>query len=509
MSGRISFLLLRSTLLALIACCGFGPRDACAQFFDFETDDQLEAAPSASGDFAFFDETTSQALNGTRSLRFVEPDAVPFRSFTYEDPTGMTSGTITVWFYDADGFAPVGNPFLARWGLSIVLEDADNPADFGAVEIVDLPYGGQGYYATEGNGDRLLVNDRFDSSLPGPRAVGWHRVDFDVSTSITLISVDGNTATQVAAPGGEKNLRLRFMADSASVGGFDNWFTFAGGDTWPAPPGLVLIDDIAFNQTAPSLTSATLSFEDSPVDYDTVGSFMGPEANNNPFMHDFVNTFDVATTVAHAGTHAAYFSPGPSALKSVALDLAALDGATTQVITLHFYDALGADQGFDKVGGAVIVESGLDPADFIALEIWNAPYPLFTDVPNYYLTARPVPSGSGFYSGYFGDRAVGWHTVEIILTAASSRIVVDGIENDNGAGVIVGPGLDTNPKLRLMGDSPSLGGFNNWLDPALWTDPESPELDGLYFDNMADYVFYDDLDVPVPPNAAAVWTLYE
>jgi hypothetical protein len=99
--------------------------------------------------------------------------------------------------------------------------------------------------------------------------------------------------------------------------------------------------------------------------------------------------------------------------------------------------------------------------------------------------------------------------VEILLAADASRIRVDGVENDNGAGLIAGPGLSSNPRLRIMADSPSLGGFNNWRESSAWSDPETPELDVLYLEKYADYLFFDDLEIPVPPNAAGSWTMYE
>jgi len=439
----------------------------------------------------------------------VDPGVQSFESFTYADATDMTSGTITVWFYDTDGFAAVGNPFAAQWGLSILLEDADNPADFGAVEICDLPYS-SGYYASEGVGDRLKPNDRFYSGLPGPRAIGWHRVDFEISETISRIRVDGVLADEVAAPGGEKNLRLRIMADSATAGGFGNWFTHPDGeDSWPAQPGLVLVDDIEFSAVLPNAQTRRLDFEvDNEIpDYDTIGEFMGPEAHNVTEMLGFVHLFETTDAQAHSGANAARFAGGFKPLRKVEFDLD--DEVDEKTVLVNFYDLLGPNDDFDKVGGSIIVQSGTNPNHWIALEVWNAEYPFGGPVPNYYLTARPSPYGSGFFSGYFGDRSVGWHELKIELTADGSRMVLDGVENAAGDGVIEGPGLDDDPRLIIMADSASLGGFSSWTDSAMWTDPLSPELDVLTLEKAADYLYFDDIDLGEPArNAAVHWDLF-
>lgn len=480
---------------------------------DFETTGQLEAAIVA-GDKAMFTEVSGQSHGGgSKALRFVPPAKQSFRSFTYDEPTGMTSGTITVWFYDVLGTPAVGSPTQFAWKMSIILEDANNPSDFGAVEIANLPYGAaQPYYPTEGSVNRFASNT-LDSAINAPRSQGWHRVDFVVGTTVSLIRVDGATATRVGAPGSDKTLRLRFMADSATVGGFSNW-TSTTGSSYPADPGLIYIDDISFNESLPTAEVRTLSFEGSgaTADYDIVDEFMGPAPHSEPLMQGFVNHFDVGTTVTHpgAGANAATYTGGTPVLQSLTFDLSGLDLSSTHTATVWFYDSLGANADSDKIGGAIMVENGTDPSNFIAMEIWNFQYPFSAGDPNYYLTSRPIPATTtGFFSSYFGDRSIGWHRVDIILTETSSRILVDGIENDNATSLRLGPGLNTNPKLRIMADSPSMGGFNNYATSALWLDPSSPELNILYLDKTSDYVVFDDITVPQAVTAARQWMVYE
>ena len=64
----------------------------------------------------------------------------------------------------------------------------------------------------------------------------------------------------------------------------------------------------------------------------------------------------------------------------------------------------------------------------------------------------------------------------------------------------LGPGLNTSPKLRLMGDSATSGGFANWVGLS--------EIGGNYVASTAPYVYYDDLFIPVVLSARN-WALYE
>ncbi|MBI1293113.1 hypothetical protein GC173_18045 [bacterium] len=451
------------------------------------------------GDFA-----VSSAQNheggGAQSLAFSYPSPPRFTSFTYEVPITLTEGTISVWFQDAVGaagavFPPGGTP---EWGGSIILEDANNPADFGAVEICNLGYGGSSYFGSEGTGDRQAASDTFDTGTFGTRTVGWHQVVFTVGATQSTVSVDGNTSVQIGAPGGDKTLRLRFMIGSASNGGFGNWYTTVGEPTgWNVRlTPWVTYDDVAFTATAPSAASASLGFESGEVDSPAV--FMGPSKTDNPFMDGFVPAFGITTDVGlvHAGTQAAYFDNDILPFRSVTLDLS---GSNEGTATLWFYDSLGPDTSFDRTGGSIIIEDGSNPSNFMALEINNWPYPSSSDptpgVANYYLSGS-----AGFQSRYFGDRQVGWNRLDIVLTNGSSRFLVNGIENSQGTGVLSGPGLSTSPKLRIMADSASSGGFSNWttIDP----------LDVLYQQSSAPYVFYDEITVPAS-SSVSDWASFE
>ncbi len=485
--------------------------------FDFETDDQFDGNSEISGDLGFWVESTdyNSTASGARSLRFDGSVKEDFRSFTYDVPISLDEGSISVWFYDTVG-AGTGSSF--EWRMSIILEDADNPADHGAVEIADLPYGSLSYYGSEGSVDRLVAPDTFESGTFGVRSVGWHEVVFDVTPTVTTISVNGNTGVQVAAPGSDVGpLRLRFMADSASAGGFGNWTAAASG--FPAEPELVYIDDVTFTATAPTAATDILDFEDSDVsglgngsgdpEYDTVAVFMGPPAYNETNMQGFINSFDKSTAQSHSGTNSAAFVNGDPTFKSIVIDLSMASPGT---ITIPFYDALGQNEDFDKIGAAFIIEDGSDPSNFIAAEIWNAPYPFSETDKNYYFSARPIPFGSGFYSQYFGDRSIGWQTLEIELTNTYSRMTINAVGADaaNSNTVYDGPGLNTSPKLRIMADSPTMGGFNNWQDNTGWTDSSTPELDALYFDKGASYLYLDDVSVPLPAASGIEdWAIFE
>jgi hypothetical protein len=470
--------------------------------FDFETAGQFAANSAVSGDIAFFTETTAQALTGSYSLAFNPSAKKPFQSFTYDDPTDMESGTITVWFYDTLGPAAP----LYQWGMSILLENANDPSDFGAVEVVRTPGLGR-YCGSEGSVDRLINPDRFDSNNFPIRTVGWQRVDFDVTPTITTVRVNGVASTEIAAPGSNAGpLRLRIMADSATAGGFSNWTAATSG--YPALPGAVYIDDIRFERTAPTAAAFDFGFETSDS-IDTPAVFMGPPANNNPDKRGFFHTFEVTTAQARTGTRSAAFADNVPAFLNVEIDLSS---ATPGTITIPFYDSFGANTAFDKIGAAIMIEHGANPANFMALEIWNAPYAGGEPTPTYYLTARPIPFGTGFYSRYFGPRSVGWQTLTIDLQPTYTRFTVNGIgaNRADGNAIYDGPGLNTNPKLRIMADSPSLGGFMSWKNNTGWTDPGSPELNALYLDVATPYVFFDNISLPLPPiSNVNHWEMFE
>lgn len=506
----------RQLIPATAAVLAMSAAVASAQaVFTFESSSTFESTPpvAVTGDTQYFVRSTAQSQGtGANSLRFDYTTPPGFTSFTYDLPIALTEGTISVWFYDAVGaagavFPPAGTP---EWGGSIILEDANNPADFGAVEISNLGYGGPAYYGTEGTVDRLAINDRFDSSGSlGVRSVGWHQVTFTVGATSSTISVNGGTSTEVGAPGGDKTLRLRFMIGSASNGGFGpqekNWFlagTPSGSWNVRTTPW-VFYDDLSFTATAPAAASASIGFETGQVDSPAV--FMASPKVDVPEMRGFVPAWGVNTNASfvRTGTQSIYFDNNILPFRNIAFDLS---NATPGIATIWFYDTEGptlpANQLLAKVGGSIIMESGLNPNNFLAVEVNTWEYPVSGDptpgAPNYYLTNG---TAGGFNSRYFGNRQVGWNRVDIHLEATRSRFVVNGVENSNGAGIVYGPGLDTNPTLRIMADSASSGGFSNWRT--------IDELDTLYMQTNDPYVYYDNISLPVAPTNAQDWTMYE
>lgn len=489
-----------------VALAGNAPAEVT---FSFEEADPL-AASLISGDKASFATDSTHARTGSKSVRFVGGPPAPFESWTYDVPFAITSGTITIWFYDARGESAVNfNPAAARWGGSVILEDADNPSDFGAVEICEFAYGGPAgaYYATEGSVDRGVAGDRFDSnSLPG-RTVGHHKIEFVVGPAETIVKVDGQAADEIRAPGGDgRTLRLRIMADSATAGSSGNWVTSTATGPRVTLTPWIYYDDLSFDAELPAPASHTMGFEvvSGTAEYDTAGEYMVAPAHDNPNMAGFVNQWDVitSTAVARSGERAAYFAHPPATFQSLVFDLSAAAPGTTA--TVWFYDAEGPSTVFDKFGGSVIVESGLNPAEFLAVEIWNAPYPYGGGTPNYYLTkgSAGTPNSGMLYSRKLGDRGIGWHKVEIGLYADYSLLFVDGETDAEGTGIILGPGLDKSPKLRLMADSATSGGFSNWVGV--------DELQTAYVQSTDPYIFYDDITLPVAGNTSvADWAIYE
>ncbi len=504
----------RSKIALTLLIAGLIPTIAMSEItFDFESVDQFNGNTAVSGDINLWEESTDVALTGSSSLRFTGAQPVPFRSFTYDLPIDIEEGTVSVWFYDTVGQG-TGS---FTWGGSIILEDANNPGDFVALEINDLPYAGAPgslpYHASEGVVDRGLSADKYDSDSLAIRSVGWHQVVFTIAGGETSISVDGSpVADEVAGPGSlGTDLRLRFMADSASAGGFGNWTTATEG--YPAPANLVYFDDVTFSATAPSADTASLDFEDDngsgDPEYDTLEEFMVSSAYNEPNMQGFVHNFAPTTAFAHSGANSVSFTGEVAPLRNIVIDLSSASPGT---ITIPFYDTLGQDDALDKLGAAFIIEDGNNPEKFIAAEIWNAPYPYAAAQKNYYLTTRPAAFSSGFHSAYFGARSIGWQTLEIELTNTYSRMTINGIGSDgaNASAIYNGPGLDSNPKLRIMADSPTLGGFLNWQDSSTWTDPDTPELDILDLEKNPDYVYLDDIQLPLPPSSGvADWMSFE
>ena len=505
-------------LFATLLTLGLGnSTQAAPVVFDFEGTNPL-SSPLVSGDVKFFAPTTDQAHGGTKSLKFIEPGAGFFENFTYDiAPTPLNTGTVSVWFYDQRGMAAFSaNPVAAKWSGSIILEDSSNPADFVAIEVSELPYGGGRYYASEGAVDRGVLGDIFDAGVlsTAARSVGWHQVTFNIGATESTVSVDGTTAVEVGGPGGDKTLRLRFMNGSAGNGsaptgtpglppGYQpNWFTTASGTEFapPAAQSWIYFDDIAINAVTPAVASHTNGFESG--EYDT---FMIPHpvlipANDNPRMADFVNQWEPQTTsIAHGGSNVAYFKNNPEPFRSVAFDLSGVpDGGQ---VSFWFYDARGPEALQTLFGASFMIESGSNPENFLAAEVWNFPYPMSSDPtpggPNYFLTVRPIPGTSaGFESRVFGNRTIGWHEVVITMNNADSTMAIDGISS----GAFKGPGLADSPKLRLMADSASSGGYSNWrtVDP----------LAHIYFETIDPYVYYDDITIPTTTAGVADWSVY-
>ena len=482
--------------------------------FDFE-DPSWASSPIVGGDVANFVRTTDQALAGSHSLQFDYSNPDPFRSFTYDMPFELTEGTVSIWFYDALGAAFVQDPPGpgTEMGGAIILEDANNPADFGAIEINNFPYPfpflTTSYYATEGEVDRGTTGG-FDSGFFGPRSIGWHQVTFNVGPTETTISIGASTSTIARAPGGDKTLRLRIMTGSPTLGGQGNYINdpLSEGLSIPSRRDWVSYDDLAITATAPAANTHTNGFEiigDIP-EYDAAAEFMVSAANDNPFMQGWVGAYGPTTDApfVRTGARAAKFIDQVPSFKSITFDLS---GAQPGTATIWFYDAFGPDDFFDKFGGSVMIEEGNEPGNFMAVEIWTAEYPFSGDpspgAPNYYLTKQSVTGAPPvFDSRYFGNRQVGWNRIDVVLTETTSRFIVNGIENADGAGnVVTGPGLDTNPKLRLMADSATAGGFSNYTT--------LPELDQVFLIKDADYVYYDSISLPLAASSVSDWQLLD
>lgn len=486
--------------------------------FDFEDPSQLDNALFG-GDKKYFTTTTEQGDASANAFRFDYPTPDAFQSFTYDIPITMTDGTISLWFYDSVG--PVAGFAPTKWGGSIILEDASAPADFLAVEIWDGAYppsgdptpGAPNYFLSRGTATPT-VGASFNSRYFGDRSVGWHNVVFTLSGASSTVSVDGisnseGAPTPLTGPGTTgKTLRLRFMAWSPTNGGAANWTTNPAPAALTIDPDYVRLDDITFTATAPAPASATQGFEGAPptAEFDIPVSPMSSSAIDNPNMHGFVPAFEVATDQTHEGTQSAKFANQIPIKKGLTVDLST---ATAGQITFRFYDAFGGDTSFDKLGGSVLVESISDPTNYIGFEVWNGPYPTSDfngGAKNYYAVRGGTPAGTPpvFFSNYHGDRSVGWHTVTIDLSSASSKFMIDGVENLNGSGLRTGPGLSTpgGIRLRFMIDCASVAGSGNY---AL-----NDELNQLYdLVKTPTYLYFDNLSLPISaPSAVQNWTVY-
>jgi len=495
------------SIVRIAAVLLFGSAASAQVTYTFEGSNPLDSS-LIGGDKSNFVTSTAQAVSGSQSLRFDYSTPDPFQSWTYDMPFTIENGQISVWFYDALG----DNRDFNKYGGSIILEDADTPGDFVAVEIWNAPYPGaepvKNYFITRGSAAGATT---FRSTYFGDRSVGWHQVVFNLTPSASTVTVDGienaSGAGIISGPGTSDNLRLRFMAWSASNGGFSNWTTNPAPSTGLAVTSdYVYFDDLTITATTPTAQSRTEGFEvvSSVATYDAPTEFMGPTGFDNPYMKGFVPQWGPNTNASfvRTGAQSFHFVGSDPTFKSLTFDLST---AVPGDITLSFYDLLGSDVGFDKVGGSIIIEQVSDPANFIAAEIWNAPYPSAEATKNYFITKGTSASqATTFRSGYFGDRSVGWQNVTISLTPTTSQIRINGIENANSAGILTGPGINDGIRLRLMADSPSCGGFTNYRHPS------TTELNYLYLDKSQPYLLFDDVSLPVPvPSSVDGWMSYE
>ncbi|MEI7633177.1 MAG: hypothetical protein WCK47_02730 [bacterium] len=490
--------------------------------FNFDTDNPL-SSPLISGNKQNFGTTTEQSHSTPQSIKYVDPAPEPFESWAYDAPFALTSGSVTIWFYDSRGAAAF-NPYppSAKWGGSVILEDKNSPQDFAAVEISELPYGGGRYYGSEGVVDRQTTGVKFDSASFPSRSTGWHKIMFEINAAQSLVYVDGQVSSRVGGPGGGQVLRLRVMCGSAGNGsappgtpglppGYQpNWFLTPPGTAFAPPTAMpwIYYDDLNIAAEQPLATIHTMGFEINsgppPPEYvDTNAIPMGPDARDlydNPYMDDYVNQWDVTTSVSRTGLRSGYFANHPPAFRSIAFDLAGAANGSEAVV--WFYDARGPESLQTKYGGSVMIESSLDRAEFMSMEVWNFPYPASGDPtpggPNYYLTQGFKGTYSNFYSRIFGNRTIGWHEVRIGLSDTYSTMTVDGY----GDPTKHGPGLDKSPRLRLMADSPTLTGYSNYIT--------ANPLTNVFFETLEPYIYYDDVTLPVElPSAVRDWSLYE
>jgi hypothetical protein len=454
-------------------------------------------------------------LSGTQSISFKDNTPEPYESWTYDIPAGLQTGKVELWFRsDLDTITTVPS----TWGGAFLIEDANNRADFGAVEISTNQFGPfVKWWATEGVGDRLVANDRFDSNSLPNRNNTWNKVTFDISTTATLIAVNDVYADEVAAPGsngGTRTLRFRHVAGSPINGGVISNYITTPTATLPtrALPRAVFVDDFSVQQILPTPLTKGIGFELTGVAPNQVADYDFPAIQSVAPKNDvveqsgFVNKF-VQTTGANqfrTGTGGYTFDPGAKRLRKIEFDLSSVP-PSGGVITLSFYDTLGQNTARDKFGGSVLIQSGTNPTEWIGAEIWNFNFPFGGGPYNYYSTRSTGATTANFSSGYYGPRSIGWQTIAIDLSSTSSKIRVNGQENRNNLGLRTGPGLTTNPKLVILADSASQGGSKNFVG--------IDELEQVYEFNGTSvtfpYVYYDNLVIPAPLAGVSNWAIYE
>lgn len=146
-------------------------------------------------------------------------------------------------------------------------------------------------------------------------------------------------------------------------------------------------DDLNITAVQPSANTHTMGFEinGTTPEYDTVSNYSTPP-NNNPHMAGFVAQWEVSDNPQYvkSGTQAAYFANKVPPFESIGFDLPGIQAGST--VELWFYDAKGPVIDSDHLGASIMIEDVDNPANFLAVEVWNFRYPVNENVPNYYLT---------------------------------------------------------------------------------------------------------------------------
>lgn len=225
-----------------------------------------------------------------------------------------------------------------------------------------------------------------------------------------------------------------------------------------------------------------------------VFDFEGTNPLNSSLVTGDKANFGVTVEQAHGGSKSLKFAPPAlEPYKSFTYDIP-MDDFTSGIISVWFYDTRGAaNTGFadtHKVGGAIILEDKNDLQNFVAVEVADAPYPVvgggpFGPIfsPAYYGTEGIDSLISGAFDSGLAKRTIGFHKVEFHVSAAETRLFVDGIQSTK----VAGPGSSTAElRLRIMNDSPSELSQVAGED---WTVSPHSESWGT----TETWVFYDDI----------------
>lgn len=508
------------------------------QVFNFDGANPLDS-PIISGDKANFVTSTTFA-EGTNSIKFVDNSPEPYESWTYDLPAGFLTGTVELWFRSDVDLAPALP--ANTWGASFIIEDADNPSDFGSIEFGNTTFA-QRWWGGEGSVDRLLAADTIDTNTFPLRATAgplaspndqWHRARFIITPTLTTLEVDGVQSTQVGGPGSEvsagvpRTLRFRHLAASAKVGGFSNYVTTPNptSSTAIAAVERVYIDDFTVTQLTPTASTAFIGFEvaGTVADHDTVPFTIGATTvarRNIAEQKGFVNKFRRIDTAANVltGAASATFNPGPKRNRKLVFDLAT---ATPGTISLRVYDSRGQENGRNRWGGSIVIQEKSTPTNWIAAEFNNFNFPFSGDATptptppdstafNYYFSESDGPGAAKFYSRYFGNRSTGWQDVTIVLTATTSQILINGVEASNPTpsfgdpGVQFGPGINDGIQLVLLADSAANGQGGNFAD----TEETVQEYESSFSIND-DFLYFDTISLPLPaPSSISEWNIYQ